>query len=221
MLPLKRRVKVFVTWQATVDAVRSGEIYPVQHQRIGESCVDPEGDLVFVPFDDRIDRFESQVSHPRILALMRNHLIERDIGRRSDLPILQLRVFTDYFGAEEADCTNVLERLRVDNRGHKTLAGITKNQQRSIVQRHRSEKAGFGVADSFYFLCGQFIAEDVRDAGEVGTAEKVFAVRRKDKSLGHGLPEVEFFLRRDVPFKQFVYVEDPQRLIPVDFSERR
>src|SRR4029453_6296823 len=127
-------------------------------------------------------------AHPleRIIgAARRDELVERYLGRRSDAPLLKLRIGFDYFGAEETDGTEVLAYLRLDNRRIEALAGVIIDKQRAVGSKLRSEEARRRVGQHVIFAGRDVEAEDVGSPSIIRIAEQRFPVVSEGEHFGH------------------------------------
>ena len=109
-------------------------------------------------------------------AALRDQRIERDLGRRTDAPFLELGIFLDQVGAEEAHRGEVLAHLRLDDRRIEAEPGIIIDQERAVGAKLGAEEAGRGVGQDLIFAACDVEPEDVRDPGVIAVAEQRLAV---------------------------------------------
>ena len=87
-------------------------------------------------------------------------------------------------GAEEADGAEIFERRRAGSRRAGSPRPVySKTTSEPSGARNRPEEAGRGIADRFDLLRRDLEAVDVRDAGVIGAAIEVAAIRREHEAL--------------------------------------
>ena len=201
--------------------IRGGDTETREADRILEVEVITGADLILVALHDRIRILERHVGERLVLALVHNELVRIDGGGRGDLPRFDNRIFLGELGTHEFDRAHVLQRLRIDDRGNETFAGIGEDYQPAIRHGDGAEESDLRVRHRLDVAGRDFVAKDVRDAGVIAAAVKVAAVAREHEALGNRLPEAKFGQRFDVAFENLVELPHAQILLGADLAHRR